>query len=80
MFLGEATVRAVFTSEGIYSKRKEFAPHGSKFFSFRVDPFQKGLDVPGLFLLPSLKGVCFIQDILSNYQRNNKHHKMTCRT
>ena len=23
----------------VYSKRKEFAPHGSKFFPFRVDPF-----------------------------------------
>ena len=25
-----------------YSKRKEFAPVGSKFFPFRVDPFSKG--------------------------------------
>ena len=26
---------------GLYSKRKEFAPFGSKFFSFRVDPFSE---------------------------------------
>ena len=28
--------------KGIYTKRKEFAPHGSKFFHFRVDPFYWG--------------------------------------
>ena len=28
-----------------YSKRKEFAPEGSKFFPFGVDPFQKGFGV-----------------------------------
>ena len=27
----------------VYSKRKEFAPHGSKFFPFKVDPFQKAV-------------------------------------
>ena len=26
----------------IYSKRKEFAPSGSKFFSFREDPYSEG--------------------------------------
>ena len=26
-----------------YSKRKEFAPLGSKFFPFRVDPFSEGI-------------------------------------
>ena len=26
----------------VYSKRKEFAPCGSKFFPFRVDPFSRG--------------------------------------
>ena len=26
----------------VYSKRKEFAPRGSKFFPFRVDPFEDG--------------------------------------
>ena len=26
----------------VYSKRKEFAPMGSKFFPFRVDPFSEG--------------------------------------
>ena len=29
----------------VYSKRKEFAPLGSKFFPFRVDPFEKGVGV-----------------------------------
>ena len=29
--------------KGVYSKRKEFAPIGSNFFPFKVDPFQKGL-------------------------------------
>ena len=28
---------------GTYSKRKEFAPTGSKFFPFRVDPFSEGM-------------------------------------
>ena len=28
--------------KGIYSKRKEFAPSGSKFFSFREGPFTEG--------------------------------------
>ena len=28
--------------KGVYSKRKEFAPKGSKFFPFRVEPFSKG--------------------------------------
>ena len=27
----------------VYSKRKEFAPQGSKFFPFRVDSFSKGV-------------------------------------
>ena len=27
--------------KGVYSKKKEFAPGGSKFFLFNVDPFQK---------------------------------------
>ena len=26
----------------VYSKRKEFAPTGSKFFPVRVDPFEEG--------------------------------------
>ena len=30
------------TIKGVYSKRKEFAPPGSKFFPFRVDSFSKG--------------------------------------
>ena len=29
----------------VYSKRKEFVPLGSKFFSFRVDPFSEGIGV-----------------------------------
>ena len=28
--------------KGVYSKRKEFPPLGSKFFPFRVDPFSEG--------------------------------------
>ena len=28
--------------KGVYSKRKEFAPLRSNFFSFRFDPFSKG--------------------------------------
>ena len=28
--------------KGVYSKRKEFAPKGSKFFPFRIDPSQIG--------------------------------------
>ena len=28
--------------KGVYSKRKEFAPKGSKFFPFRVEPFSEG--------------------------------------
>ena len=28
--------------KGVHSKRKEFAPRGSKFFPFRVDPFSEG--------------------------------------
>ena len=35
------------SAKGIYPKRKEFAPYGSKFFPFSVDPFQKG---PVVFL------------------------------
>ena len=27
----------------VYSKRKEIAPCGSKFFPFRVDPFSEGM-------------------------------------
>ena len=30
------------SSDGVCSKRKEFAPHGRKFFPFRVDPFSEG--------------------------------------
>ena len=37
-------IKVVFASllKGVYSKRKEFAPPGSKFFSFRIDPFSEG--------------------------------------
>ena len=28
--------------KGIFTKRKEFAPRGSKFFPFRADPFSEG--------------------------------------
>ena len=41
---GGGSVRIVFVSfwKGVSSKRKEFAPFGSKFFSLRVDPFSEG--------------------------------------
>ena len=37
--------RRVFThfQKVIYSKRKEFAPKGSKFFPFREDPFSEAI-------------------------------------
>ena len=38
----------------VNSKRKEFAPKGSKFFPFRVDPFKKGGE-PILTVLAPLK-------------------------
>ena len=46
-FKGDNSVKVVFAPfwKGTYSKRKEFAPIGSKFFPFRVDPFQIGTDV-----------------------------------
>ena len=39
----EVTSKIVFTSfwNGVYSKMKEFAPCGSKFFPFKVDPFSE---------------------------------------
>ena len=47
--LGFISVKTVIVPfrKGVYSKRKEFAPFGSKFFSFRVDPFQKRLVAQG---------------------------------
>ena len=46
-FRGNDSVKIDFapSCKGVYSKRKEFAPRGSKFFPFRVDPFLEGLDV-----------------------------------
>ena len=32
----------LISEKGVYSKRKEFAPKGSKVFPFRVDPFSEG--------------------------------------
>ena len=29
----------------VYSRRKEFAPKGSKFFPFEVDPFSEEIDM-----------------------------------
>ena len=29
----------ISSEKGVYSKREEFAPKGSKFFPFRADPF-----------------------------------------
>ena len=39
-----ATLLGDFTPfrQEIYCKRKEYAPYGSKFFLFRVDPFSDG--------------------------------------
>ena len=34
--------RQIPSKKGVLSKRKEFAPMGSKFFPFRVDPFLEG--------------------------------------
>ena len=41
------SVRMVESSllKRLYSKRKEFAPCGSKFFPFKVESFSKGTDV-----------------------------------
>ena len=44
---------SVFLKE-VYSKRKEFAPNGSKFFPFKVDPFSEGRQ-NSLRKLPPLK-------------------------
>ena len=44
---GVYSKRKEFAPKGVYSKRKEFAPFGSKFFPFRVDPFQKGIGMQG---------------------------------
>ena len=38
----ESTLKGKNLLPMIYSKRKEFAPYGSKFFPFRVDPFSEG--------------------------------------
>ena len=40
---GAAIVNTVFVSllKGVNTKRKEFAPCGSKFFPFRADPFSE---------------------------------------
>ena len=40
--------------KGVYPKRKEFAPHGSKFFPFRVDYFSKGRDANSFLLNQTL--------------------------
>ena len=47
--MGNNSLKKCFVSllKRIYSKRKEFAPHRSKFFHFRVDPFQKRLGGEG---------------------------------
>ena len=51
-FKGDSSARIVFffffffffflLLKAVYSKKKEFAPLGSKFFHFRVDPFLEG--------------------------------------
>ena len=44
-FQGKQLCQNCFVSfrKGVYSIRKEFVPIGSKFFPYRVNPFQKGL-------------------------------------
>ena len=39
---GDCQILCFASEKGIYSKRKEFAPTGSKFFPEREDPFQEG--------------------------------------
>ena len=43
-FMGDNSVKMVLPPfrKGVYSKRKESAPFGSKFFLFRVDHFSDG--------------------------------------
>ena len=54
------------TSEEVFSKRKEFAPSGSKFFPFRADSFpegvwcagkQKGSHLPDVSLVKRIVGI-----------------------
>ena len=45
---GEVSLTKMFrlpSEKGVCSKRKEFAPMGSKFFPFRVDAFSEGLSL-----------------------------------
>ena len=37
-----------FQSRPLFSTRKEFCPHGSNFFPFRVDPFSEGTWCAGM--------------------------------
>ena len=41
--------------ENVYSKRKEFAPPGSKFFPFRVDHFSEGRKT--IFRVPASESI-----------------------
>ena len=62
MYLGDNLCDFVFSFlhmkpllKRVYSKRKEFAPKGSKFFPFRVDLFSEWRQKPFRQELPPLK-------------------------
>ena len=42
-FSGVSNLFLFRSVKGVYSIRKEFAPKGSKFFPYRVDPFSEGV-------------------------------------
>ena len=60
----------------VYFKKKEFAPIGSKFFPFRVDPFQKG----GKTILIELSSLKVYAFLLKYYKKKKTLHfsKQTC--
>ena len=67
--------------KGAYSKRKEFAPKGSKFFPFRVDPFLEGSRCPGKqagnhkSCLPCQKWQKFYQMCLVHINKHDRQHR-----
>ena len=63
--------------KGFYSKRKEFAPTGSKFFPFTVDPFSEGRQNNMTELPPLKDDRCSLSR--SVHQQNVIHiHKHVC--
>ena len=60
--------------KGVYPKRKEFAPKGSKFFPFRKDPFLEGSQTI-LTKVASLESVFFpINDSVCELHYNQAVH------